>query len=289
MRIDKWLADAVSQLTCDDNADDGVGRSDSPRLDAELLLCHVIDQTRTWLFTWPEKEISSADLSAVNHLLSRRIKGEPIAHLLGQREFWSLNFECNNSTLIPRPDTECLIEKVLDLELPKQSRILDLGTGTGAIICALASEFPQAECIGVDYSQDAVALATKNKTTLSLKNVDIVQSDWFDNVSGKYDLVISNPPYIDENDEHLSQGDVRFEPLSALVAKDEGLADIKKITSEAKEYLVEGGWLMFEHGWQQAEAVQKIMQAAGFTQVESGADYGGNLRYTLGLLKLGFD
>lgn len=285
MRIDSWLADAVGQLTLGGEKGGDTG-SDSPRLDAELLLCHVIDKTRTWLFTWPEKEISPADLGAVNQLLVRRVHGEPIAHILGQREFWSLNFECNNSTLIPRPDTECLIEKALDLELPQKSRILDLGTGTGAIICALASEFPQAECIGVDFSQDAVALATINKTALSLSNVDIAQSDWFENVYGKFNLIISNPPYIDENDEHLSQGDVRFEPLSALVAKDEGLADIKKITTDAKDYLVAGGWLMFEHGWQQAEAVQSILISAGFSQVESGADYGGNLRFTLGSYKL---
>jgi release factor glutamine methyltransferase len=280
-RIDEWLKSATYQLS---NEGSEVQVSESPRLDAELLLGFVIDKTRTWLFTWPEKTISLEQKKTADELLARRIMGEPIAHLIAQREFWSLNFKCNNTTLIPRPDTECLIEKVLTLNLLPEAHILDLGTGTGAIICALASEFPQATCLGVDYSSDAVKLATDNKTALSLDHVTIKQSDWFSEVTGIFDLIISNPPYIDENDEHLSQGDVRFEPLSALVAKNKGLADIESITMKAKSFLADGGWLMFEHGWQQAEVVQEILLSSGFEHVESGKDYGGNLRYTLGRL-----
>ena len=264
--------------------------SDTARLDAELLLCHVLERERTYLFTWPEKQLDEKALKNFESFLARRLAGEPVAHILGYREFWTLNLRVNNSTLIPRPDTEMLVETALQLPLPKTARVLDLGAGTGAIALALASEQPAWQVTALDYSADAVALAESNRQLCGLANVKVAQSDWFSGLSSteRFDLIVSNPPYIDPQDPHLSMGDVRFEPLSALIAEDNGLADIRLIIDQARSFLCgspshpEGGWLVLEHGYDQAEAVQALLQDSGYQQRRTVQDYGGQDRVTLG-------
>lgn len=261
--------------------------SDSARLDIELILCHILQKNRTYLFTWPDKILSSEQTEQFLQFFNRRKSGEPIAHILGQREFWSLPLAVNNSTLIPRPDTELLVELVLELfagDVPQQKRsCLDLGTGTGAIALAIASEKPDWQLVGVDKSADAVALAEKNRSELQFANVQILQSDWFAAIPAQqFDVIVSNPPYIDPQDPHLDQGDVRFEPRSALIADNKGLADIELIIQHAWNYLREQGWLLLEHGYDQGQAVRDIFYARGFIQVETRRDLGGNERVSLG-------
>lgn len=261
--------------------------SDSARLDIELILCHILQKNRTYLFTWPDKTLSPEQEEEFLQFFTRRKSGEPIAHIIGQREFWSLPLAVNNSTLIPRPDTELLVETVLDLftqDAPQQMRRgLDLGTGTGAIILAIASEKPHWDLLGVDYSADAVALAEHNRVALGFNHVAIAQSNWFENISAQtFDVIVSNPPYIDPQDPHLDQGDVRFEPRSALIAANHGLADIELIIQQAWDYLNSQGWLLLEHGYDQAQAVRELFRQRGFFQIESRRDLGGNERVTLG-------
>ncbi|MFA0790726.1 peptide chain release factor N(5)-glutamine methyltransferase [Microbulbifer echini] len=257
--------------------------SESARLDTEVLLGHILGRERTWLYTWPEYELSAAEQEAFDALLMRRKNGEPVAHLTGEREFWSLSLKVAPSTLIPRPDTELLVETALALCPQRALRALDLGTGTGAIALALASEQPGWQIVAVEKSPAALALAEENRLHLGFANVQVLASDWFSQLpSQRFSLIVSNPPYIDAADPHLAQGDVRFEPRSALVAQRQGLADIAKIALEADEFLEEGGWLLVEHGWQQAEAVREIFNAAGYRAVESRRDYSGWERITLG-------
>jgi len=261
--------------------------SDSARLDIELLLCHVLQKNRTYLFTWPGKILSPEQVEEFLQFFNRRKSGEPIAHILGQREFWSLPLTVNNSTLIPRPDTELLVELVLELfadDAQQQERsCLDLGTGTGAIVLAIASEKPQWRLMGVDRSVDAVALAEKNRCALQFENVQLRQSDWFAAIPAQqFDVIVSNPPYIDPQDPHLDQGDVRFEPRSALIADNKGLADIELIIQQSWDYLCEQGWLLLEHGYDQGQVVRDLLGARGFMQVETRRDLGGNERVSLG-------
>lgn len=261
--------------------------SDSARLDIELLLTHLLQKNRTWLFTWPDHLLTEKQTTDFLLMLGRRKKGEPIAHIISQREFWSLPIRVNSSTLIPRPDTELLVETTLELfaiDLPDQKRnCLDLGTGTGAIVLALASEKPNWDFIAVDYSQDAVELAKSNQSQLGFKNLEIFQSNWFEKIPlQQFDVIVSNPPYIDSVDPHLFQGDVQFEPRSALVADENGLADIKKIIIGAKHYLIPQGYLLLEHGYDQAESVRKLLIENGYAYVETRRDLGGNDRVTLG-------
>jgi release factor glutamine methyltransferase len=261
--------------------------SDSARLDIELILCHVLQKNRTYLFTWPDKVLSPEQAETFQVFFNRRKSGEPIAHILGQREFWSLPLAVNNSTLIPRPDTELLVELVLELfagDIPQQKRsCLDLGTGTGAIVLAIASEKPDWQLVGVDKSADAVALAEQNRRQLHFSHVQIKQSDWFSAIPAQqFDVIVSNPPYIDPQDPHLDQGDVRFEPRSALIADNHGLADIALIIQQSWNHLHEQGWLLLEHGYDQGQAVRDLLRARGFTQVETRRDLGGNERVSFG-------
>ena len=258
--------------------------SDSPSLDAAVLLCHVLEKPRSFLLTWPEKELDSSLVDAFELALGRRIEGEPVAYIVGEREFWSLPLKVSSTTLIPRPDTERLVEVALEKALSSQGDILDLGTGTGAIALALASELPQRNIWGVDLKQEAQQLASENAQCLELMNTTFLYGSWFEPLESgtQFALIVSNPPYIEENDPHLSQGDVRFEPLSALVAQDEGLADIKHISSQARDFLQADGWLMFEHGYDQALAVREILTSLGYQHVESFKDYGNNDRVTVG-------
>lgn len=258
--------------------------SDSARLDAELLLAEVLGKDRTFLYTWPERPLSAAQQARFLQYLQRRSAGEPVAHILQRREFWSLTLEVNASTLIPRPDTEILVEQALAIVAQQalaQPRILDLGTGTGAVALALASELPQAQVVGVDCNAGAVALAKRNASRLGL-TVQLLCSDWLAQVQGPFELIVANPPYIDAADPHLLLGDVRFEPHSALVADNAGLADLHHIAVNAPPYLAPGGWLLLEHGWQQGDAVRQILADAGFDETFTAQDYSANDRISGG-------
>ncbi|WP_114767893.1 peptide chain release factor N(5)-glutamine methyltransferase [Vibrio rhodolitus] len=258
--------------------------SDSPSLDAAVLLCHALDKPRSFLMTWPEKELSAQDLAPFDALLARRLTGEPVAYIVGEREFWSLPLEVSPTTLIPRPDTERLVELALDKAMLIDGDILDLGTGTGAIALALASELPSRRVVGIDLMPDAQQLATRNAQRLAIDNTQFFAGSWFEPLEAgtQFAVIVSNPPYIEENDPHLSQGDVRFEPLSALVAAEQGLADIRHITDNARQFLSNDGWLLFEHGYDQGSAVRQIFIDLGYQDVETFKDYGHNDRVTLG-------
>lgn len=257
--------------------------SPSPRLDAELLLAHALGQSRSYLRTWPEREPDAAQCAAFAALLERRRAGEPVAYLLGRQGFWSLDLEVAPHTLIPRPDTELLVETALALGPGGPARVLDLGTGTGAIALALACERPAWQVLGVDRVSEAVQLAERNRARLGLGNVRFVESVWFSTLGGeRFALIVGNPPYIAADDRHLNEGDVRFEPASALVAGEDGLDDIRRIVAEAPAHLEAGGWLLLEHGYDQAEAVRALFAARGFAVVESRRDLGGHQRITLG-------
>lgn len=257
--------------------------SDSARLDVEILLSFVLDKERSYLLTWPEKILSDEQLHSFLRVLARRIKGEPIAYITGIKEFWSLPLLVSNATLIPRPDTETLVERVLEKFQSKEKiNCLDLGTGTGAIALALASEKP-AWCIdAVDFNNEAVQLAQRNGQRCQLRQVNFFQSDWFSeiDVTKKFDLIVSNPPYIDGDDSNLKQGDVLFEPSSALIASDNGLADIKHIAYTARDFLIKNGYLYFEHGFEQGSAVRRILYDLGFNNPQTAKDLNGHDRIT---------
>ena len=259
--------------------------SDTPVLDCELLLCHVLDVDRTWLKTWPDREISSDHQQQFQQLLQRRIEGEPIAYIVGSQGFWTLNLKVSPDTLIPRPETELLVETALELALPQQAQVLDLGTGTGAIALALASERPQWQVVGADLMPGAVELAKHNCQNHKLDNVTLLQSNWYSDIPAQpFDLIVSNPPYIEEGDRHLSEGDVRFEPASALVSGESGLQDLETLIGQSPDYLAASGWLLVEHGYQQGAAVRELFEQTGFSDVETRLDLNGLERITLGCL-----
>lgn len=258
-------------------------RSDTATVDCELLLCHVLDVDRSYLKTWPDRELSSTAEEQFQQLLQRRIQGEPVAYLIGTQGFWTLDLMVSPDTLIPRPETELLVEAALELALPQQAKVLDLGTGTGAIALALASERSQWQVSAVDLMPKAVQLANANCQRYQLDNVEIFQSCWFAEIPTQpFDLIVSNPPYIEDGDEHLTQGDVRFEPASALVSGSDGLDDLRLLIAESVEYLADRGWLMVEHGCEQGPGVRELFRQAGFKAVETRADLNGLERITLG-------
>lgn len=258
---------------------------ESPRADADALLCHLLDCRRSYLMTWPEHELDAAQQATLAGWLARRLNGEPIAHLIGEREFWSLPLKVSPATLIPRPDTEVLVEQALARLPGGPCALLDLGTGTGAIALALKSERPDADVWAVDRMPAAAALARTNSVALGLP-IEVRDGSWFAPLSDapRFAMIVSNPPYIDGTDPHLHEGDVRFEPRSALVAEEQGLADIRLIVTQAPAHLVPGGWLLLEHGWDQGEAVRQLLLQQGYVQVETVRDYGDNERVTLGRL-----
>ncbi|MGE4408551.1 peptide chain release factor N(5)-glutamine methyltransferase [Pseudomonas sp.] len=259
--------------------------SPSPRLDAELLLAHVLGKPRSYLRTWPERVPSAEQCQAFAECLRRRRAGEPVAYILGRQGFWSLELDVAPQTLIPRPDTELLVETALALLPATPARVLDLGTGTGAIALALAAERPGWQLTGVDRVGEAVALAERNRQRLGLGNARFEVSHWFSALQGgRYRLIVSNPPYIAAADPHLQRGDVRFEPRSALVAGADGLDDIRLIVARAPAHLESGGWLLLEHGYDQAAAVRELLAAAGFGEVQSRRDLAGHERISLGRL-----
>ena len=257
--------------------------SSTPRLDAELLLAQALGKSRGYLHTWPERELEASQHERYQAALARRRAGEPVAYILGRQGFWSLDLDVASHTLIPRPDTELLVETALALLPATPLHVLDLGTGTGAIALALACERPAWQVIGVDRVAEAVALAQGNGIRLQMANARFAESCWFSALAGqRFQLIVSNPPYIAAADPHLSQGDVRFEPSSALVAGIDGLDDIRLIIELAPEHLLAGGWLLLEHGFDQAEAVRELLVQRGFATVESRRDLGGHQRISLG-------
>lgn len=258
--------------------------------DANVLLQSVTKRSKSAIFAFSETLLTENELRQLAQRLARRANGEPMAYILGEKEFWSLPLAVSTATLIPRPDTERLVEIALAfaykrLDSQQKLQILDLGTGTGAIALALASELKtQADIIGVDKLPEAVALAEKNRQTLGLTNVQFRQSNWFDALQNQqFDLIVSNPPYIDAQDENLTVGDVRFEPLSALVADAQGTADLQKIIENAPRYLRYNGALILEHGWQQAHWVQEKLKQHQWDNIHTAQDYSGHDRVTFAL------
>jgi release factor glutamine methyltransferase len=258
--------------------------SDSARLDAELLLCHALGRPRSYLYTWPEQELDEEQAEALEKLVERRQGGEPVAHILGKREFWSLELAVSTDTLIPRPETELLVEAAL-ARIPEQAEwaVADLGTGSGAIALAIASERPRCRITAVERSAGALAMARQNAQRLGLGNVEFLQGDWFAPLAGRrFQVILSNPPYIPDNDPHLSRGDLRFEPRSALAAGPDGLADLRQLVSGAPAFLCPPGWLLLEHGYDQGGAVTGLLDTAGYAEVADLTDLQGHGRVAVG-------
>jgi len=273
--IKQALASAVKQL---DNI------SDSAHADAEILLGFILECDRSFFHTWPELTLEDAQALKFEELLQRRLNGEPIAHITGKRSFWDFDLKVTADTLIPRPETELLVELALE-KIPSEqtSKILDLGTGTGAIALALAHERPSCKVIAIEQSQAAFEVAQHNQALLNLNNLQILSGNWFSTVNNQlFDLIVSNPPYIASNDPHLKQGDVRFEPETALISGEDGLNDIRHIVNQSQGYLTEKGWLMLEHGYDQASPVRQFMEQRNYKNVQQFKDIGYQFRVTIG-------
>lgn len=259
--------------------------SDSPRLDAEILLTHCLNKPRSFCRTWPDKTISLEAIARFKSLITLRLKPTPIAYIVGFKEFWSRNFIVNSSTLIPRPETELLVEKALDfLNLNSDRKsILDLGTGSGCIAITLDLEYPQGAVTAADISKDALKIAEINQTKL-VSNVSWVESSWFNKINhSPFDLIVSNPPYIPNQDRHLSQGDLPAEPITALASGDDGLKDIRLITEQSLNFLNDGGMLLIEHGYDQKESVRTLFKNNGFKHIQQYNDLGDQARLTSGI------
>lgn len=256
--------------------------SDSAYLDAEVLLCHTIDKPRSHLRAWPEKELQPIQKQHYLKLIKQRQQGLPIAYITGNKEFWSRDFKVNPSVLIPRPDTELLIELSLHLVANKTNpKVIDLGTGSGIIAITLAAERPDIKIIATDISNQALDIARQNAKTHQVEHIQFFQSNWFSNVpQSKFDLILSNPPYIANDDIHLSQGDLRFEPTGALISEEQGLRDIKNISQNAHHYLDTNGTLLIEHGFNQQLDVQAIFNSDRYTNIKTHTDLSGNPRVT---------
>lgn len=256
------------------------------RHEAELLLLHVLDRPRSWLFAHATDPLPTPGQEAFQTLLARRIAGEPVAYLTGRRGFWTLDLEVDATTLIPRPETELLVELALDrLPLDHALQLADLGTGSGAIALALASERPQAQVLATDASPAALAVAARNAARHELRNVRFAEggSDWYAPLQGaRFDLIASNPPYIASDDPHLQQGDLRFEPATALASGVDGLDDIRAIAEGACMHLHPGGWLLVEHGWDQGAAIRALFDTAGLAEAFTAQDLEQRDRVTLG-------
>ena len=254
------------------------------RAEAETLLAHALDRTRAWLFAWPEHEPDARQIAQFEQWIEARERGEPVAYLVGHRGFWTFDLQVAPAVLIPRPETELLVELALE-RIPRDTpaRIADLGTGSGAIALALASERPQARLFATDASIDALAVARANADRLGLANIEFASGDWCHALGdAMFDVIVSNPPYIAEGDAHLAQGDLRFEPARALSSGADGLDAIRTIIAQSPAHLVAGGWLLLEHGWDQAKAVRALLETIGFREVASVRDAAHHERVTLG-------
>jgi release factor glutamine methyltransferase len=256
--------------------------SPSPRLDAEVLAMHVCGLDRSALITRAHAELEATQQKELDYLLALRQRGEPIAYLTGTREFWSMALNVSPATLIPRPETELLVEKALALIPPETTwTIADLGTGTGAVALVVAKERPRCRVIATDFLPAALNVARSNVKKFALTNVELRQGDWFIPLAGeKLDMIVSNPPYVCANDPHLQQGDVRFEPMSALASGADGLDTIRQIAAQAQQFLKPGGRLLLEHGFDQADAVAGLLRQQGYRDIVSHRDLSGNHRVT---------
>ncbi|MCX7514051.1 peptide chain release factor N(5)-glutamine methyltransferase [Frateuria sp. STR12] len=244
------------------------------RVEADILLAHALGKPRSWLIAHADDAVDPAGASAFAALVERRAAGEPVAYLTGRRGFWTLELEVTPATLIPRPETELLVELAL-ARLPQDGspRVVDLGTGSGAVALAIARECPHARVLATDASAAALAVARRNAGTNQLRSVAFAESDWFDALTGeRFDLIVSNPPYIAADDPHLGQGDLRFEPASALASGGDGLDDIRRIAGGARAHLAADGWLLFEHGWDQGAAARGLLEAAGYREIFTARD-----------------
>ena len=260
--------------------------TDSPDLDTEILLCHVLEAQPVLLHAWPETQLDEQQQHQFEKLIAKRQQGYPVAHLTGSRGFWTLDLAVNEHTLIPRPDTEILVDKALTLIKPGMM-VVDLGTGSGAIALALASENQHIRVVATDYSLQALKVAKSNAAKLQLHHVSFIQADWLTAFKmHSFDLIVSNPPYIEQSDPHLSLGDLRFEPKTALAAGVDGLDDIRRIIVQSRYSLKPNGWLLLEHGYNQASAVRTLLQQQGYQQVQSHQDYGGNDRVSMAQVAL---
>ncbi len=263
--------------------------TDTARIEVQMLLQQVLGVSRAWLLAHPEQILDEAQEASYHALLQRRLAGEPLAYILGEREFFGLMFRVTLATLIPRPDTELLVELALQ-RIPQKPpspqpsptgrgsnyRVLDLGTGSGALALSIAHTRPDVEVTAVDASPEALGVARENARRLNIANVRLLHSDWFSALTGeRFDLIVSNPPYIAEDDAHLAQGDLRFEPRAALASGADGLDDIRCIAAGAKQHLNPGGWLLFEHGYDQAARARELLGAAGYAGVFSARDLAG--------------
>lgn len=272
----EWLQSATQSLS---------DVSDSSQLDARLLICHALSITKSNLLAWPDEVIADDNLVQLDKLLSRRQAGEPIAYILGSTEFWGLEFNVSPAVLVPRPETELVVETVLEL-LPSEQlskpNIIDMGTGSGAIAIALASELPNADITAVDVSEAALLVAESNRTLHECDNVTLIQSNWFERIDSNkpFDLIVSNPPYVAENDPHLA--DLTFEPDMALTAANDGMADIEHLSLECASFLKPSGWLIVEHGYNQGELVRQQFDSVGLTNIRTLTDLANLDRITIG-------
>ncbi len=255
---------------------------DSARLDSELLLAHVLNRSRTWLYTWPEHRPAPAESEQFRQLVEQRQDGVPVAYLTGQCEFWSLTLEVNPATLIPRPETELLVEQALN-HIPSGAalRIADLGTGTGAIALSIATERPECRIVAADRCPTALATARRNADRHGITNVSFRAGDWYQPLAGEqFDIILSNPPYIADGDPHLQQGDLRFEPPEALTSGCDGLDAIRTLINSGRNHLDPGGWLMIEHGFDQGSAITRLLRQSGYHSIQSYPDLAGHDRIT---------
>ncbi len=277
--IGSWLKSASALLT----------DSDSPQLDAELLLCHALDENRTVIYAWPDKTLDQATEQQLQQLLQRRVDGEPIAYIVGSQEFYGLNFSVSNAVLVPRPETEQLVELVLnELHTDQETTVLDAGTGSGAIAIAIAHEAAatnkRVSVVASDESHSALLLARQNVHTLMPNAVSVVRSDWLTAFANhSFNIIVSNPPYIRENDPHLQNLALTHEPQQALASGEDGLSAIREIVADAIRVLKPNGLLLLEHGYDQAEAIREIMQAHGYTQITTHTDLAGLDRICTGI------
>ncbi|MBV6669470.1 peptide chain release factor N(5)-glutamine methyltransferase [Xanthomonas euvesicatoria pv. alangii] len=276
------MSDDLAAIPADQLLRRAAGRVE--RGDAEALLLHALGRDRAWLFMHGRDAVPLSVAQAFNALVQRREAGEPVAYLTGSRGFRTLDLAVSPATLIPRADTEVLVELALErLDTVPGRRVADLGTGSGAIALAIASERPQAQVIATDASAAALAMARRNADSHGLRNVDCRQGSWFAPLAGEaFDLIASNPPYIAAHDPHLQQGDLRYEPASALASGSDGLDDIRLIVADAPAHLLPGGWLLLEHGWDQGVAVAELLAARGFAAVATHQDLERRDRVTLG-------
>ncbi|WP_299078102.1 peptide chain release factor N(5)-glutamine methyltransferase [uncultured Paraglaciecola sp.] len=281
LTIAQALAWAKEQLSAQGVSDDGL--FDSAAIDSKILLAACLQQEQVYLHTWPEKHLDEQQMCAFENYICQRSAGHPVAHIIGYRDFWSLRLKVSAATLIPRPETELLVEIALNLPITKDAKVLDLGTGTGAIALALASECLYWSVTGIDKSSAAVSLAKENGVQHQLERVNFIQSDWFSGVEQcAFDLIVTNPPYIEDNNHYLQQGDVRFEPSSALTSGADGLDDIRLIIAQSKKYLANKGYLVIEHGYQQSAQVADIFRDNGFEDIRIEYDLNDLPRVTLG-------